>query len=163
MSQLGKWLAFRLADVEHMDDAEASDRVPYTADDIKLFLIWRLLQARARWPNLFRSASYTPLAIDGARAEHLCAFMREAGDVRLVVVVARLMTGLVAPGAAPRLAVEVWRDEVIILPELETYGNYWDIITGVSATPRASSGGGLLRASRLLPLPWPSSRPIFYP
>ena len=43
---------------------------------LKLFLTWRTLQFRGRQPELFQSGEYIPLAAEGTRAKHVCAFAR---------------------------------------------------------------------------------------
>ena len=47
---------------------------------VKLYLIWQALAARRRHPALQPGGGYRPLAVTGGRAEHVCAFAREAGD-----------------------------------------------------------------------------------
>ena len=43
---------------------------------LKLFLTWRALQFRRRHADLFRLGEYLPLAAQGSRAKHVCAFAR---------------------------------------------------------------------------------------
>ncbi len=67
-----------------------------TNDQLKLFVTWRLLGLRRRWPPLFSSGEYLPLDVDGAAREHLVAFARrcgkdEANAASLLVVVPRML------------------------------------------------------------------------
>ncbi|CAN5607795.1 malto-oligosyltrehalose synthase [soil metagenome] len=55
---------------------------------VKLALIAALLDLRSRKPGLFAQGAYLPLAAEGPEAASLCAFMREAGEDRLLVAVA---------------------------------------------------------------------------
>ena len=57
----------------------------------KLAVTRRLLQLRAKLPTLFAAGDYTPLAAEGARADHLCAFVRRHDDAAVVVAVPRLV------------------------------------------------------------------------
>jgi (1->4)-alpha-D-glucan 1-alpha-D-glucosylmutase len=62
----------------------------------KLWLTSRLLRLRAAHAEFFRTAGYAALEVSGARARHVLAYMRTAGDVAMVVVVGRLFAGLAA-------------------------------------------------------------------
>jgi (1->4)-alpha-D-glucan 1-alpha-D-glucosylmutase len=71
--------------------AELSERVTRAEDGrIKQLATWRLLQLRKRWPQVFRSGAYVPLAAEGDAAEHVLAFARVHEDQVVVVVTARL-------------------------------------------------------------------------
>ncbi|MBX3624182.1 MAG: malto-oligosyltrehalose synthase [Rhizobacter sp.] len=81
----------------------------------KLWLTWRLLQLRAEQATLFRDGRYVPLAVTGARQEHLVAYAREQGHEVLVVLAARLFARLQPePGALP-LGEAVWGDTAVDL------------------------------------------------
>jgi (1->4)-alpha-D-glucan 1-alpha-D-glucosylmutase len=80
----------------------------------KLFLIQRVLAIRRRFPEVFgREGGYQPLAVEGARSNHVVAFMRGGGVVTL----------------APRLAVGLggdWENTIIDLPA----GAWGDVFSG---------------------------------
>ena len=79
----------------------------------KLFVIWRLLEARRRMPELFRDGSYHALRVSGARSAHALAYARRQGRDTLVVIAGRLFNKLRgAPGQLP-LGETVWGDTVI--------------------------------------------------
>ena len=65
---------------------------------VKLYLIWQALAARRRHPALQPGGDYRPLAVTGARAEHVCAFARVAADDHVVVVAPRWFTRLEGSG-----------------------------------------------------------------
>jgi (1->4)-alpha-D-glucan 1-alpha-D-glucosylmutase len=94
---------------------------------LKLFVTRRCLEFRRRHAELFHTGQYLPIAAEGARAEHVCAFAwREAGDApggRWAIVVApRLLARLtgISEGAAAALPPlgEVWRDTCLNVAEL---------------------------------------------
>lgn len=62
---------------------------------LKLWLTERLLALRNRWPELFRSGSYEPLAVEGAAADRVIAFQRHSGETTIMVIVARQLGALI--------------------------------------------------------------------
>jgi (1->4)-alpha-D-glucan 1-alpha-D-glucosylmutase len=90
----------------------------YEDGRVKMFLTWRGLEARRKYPGLFLDGGYRPLETRGRHAENVVAFERgEAGGrVRAVTVVPRFLTGLVHDGAMP-LGKKTWEDTAIVLPE----------------------------------------------
>jgi (1->4)-alpha-D-glucan 1-alpha-D-glucosylmutase len=81
----------------------------------KLWLLHRLLQARAADPELFASPAYTALEAHGPRARHLVAFARD----RLLVAAPRLLVGLAGD----------WLGTTLRLPD----GGWRDLLTGAEA------------------------------
>jgi (1->4)-alpha-D-glucan 1-alpha-D-glucosylmutase len=80
----------------------------------KIWLIGKALEARGRFPDCFGAeGNYTPLAVRGAKAEHVLAFAR-GGDV--VVIAPRLVRGLNSN----------WQDTSVELPP----GQWRSILTG---------------------------------
>jgi (1->4)-alpha-D-glucan 1-alpha-D-glucosylmutase len=116
---------------ENMDDGR-----------IKAYLVWKMLNLRKRWPNLFQLGEYMPLEITGERAKHLVAFARRHGTQTLIVVTPRLCTQLLA--GEPRMpgGEEVWQDVQI---KISDYGVLRNLLTGEKF---AKAPGGLL-AKRL--------------
>jgi len=111
----------------------------------KLFVVSRLLGARAREPRLFRSADYRPLEVSGAQAHRVLAFARRAGDRVMVVIVGRLFAGLL--GAAGRLpAGEVWGDTDVQIAIGDAPGGLVDALTGEPA----DATGGRVRVAAVL-------------
>jgi (1->4)-alpha-D-glucan 1-alpha-D-glucosylmutase len=116
----------------------------------KLWLTSRLLRLRAAHAEFFRTAGYAALEVSGARARHVLAYVRTAGDVTMVVVVGRLFAGLVAEpqggqGAWPVDAAALWEDTEVLLdgvPEGAVLGN---VVTG----ERVVLGGGRLQVAEV--------------
>jgi len=83
---------------------------------VKLFLIHRVLRARARERSLFADGAYRPLHAQGQRKGHLVAFARTLGDRTAVVAVPRFFAALAPEGELP-LGTGVWGDTRVRLPE----------------------------------------------
>jgi (1->4)-alpha-D-glucan 1-alpha-D-glucosylmutase len=64
---------------------------------VKLFLTAKLLELRARLPELFRDGAYEPLDA----GPHLCAFVRRHEGDAVAVAVPRFVSRLVRPGQFP--------------------------------------------------------------
>lgn len=82
----------------------------------KLYLIWRLLRLRRELPELFADGEYLPLAVDGERADQVCAFARRRGDAFVVVVAGRWFARLQDGGDGFLPKPDQWRDTRIELP-----------------------------------------------
>jgi malto-oligosyltrehalose synthase len=80
---------------------------------IKQAVIARLLRFRQQHERLFREGSYEPLAVSGAKEDHLIAFSRRLEEETLMVVVPRLTARL---GGAIG---QVWQDTRIATPATE--------------------------------------------
>ncbi len=83
---------------------------------IKMFLIYRALQARQKNAQMFRLGTYIPLETAGKYKDHVIAFARVCKSAASVTVVPRFMTSLVDQGSLP-LGPAVWGDTVVALPE----------------------------------------------
>lgn len=103
----------------------------------KLWLIWRLLSLRKRWPELFRDGSYEPLEVQGARARHVIAFMRRHEGRVLVVIVARWFALLDDRGRGRRLPLgaAAWGDTRVRLPSGLGNASMEDQLTGARHAP----------------------------
>jgi (1->4)-alpha-D-glucan 1-alpha-D-glucosylmutase len=114
---------------------------------IKLHITRRGLLLRRRWPDLFNTGTYVPLAVDGDRADHVVAYARHLDDRWVVVAVPRLTarfqpeglwardgwesTSVELPGEAPA----AWVEEVSGLPV--STGGRLELGSLFSATPVA--------------------------
>ncbi len=96
---------------------------------VKLYLVREALAARRRHAALQPGGGYRPLPVTGARAEHVCAFARVAGDDHVVVVAPRWFTRLRGPAGGP-LGPEVWADTAVRLEGLPPVAAYRDCFTG---------------------------------
>lgn len=75
---------------------------------IKLYVIWRALQARRDFQPAFHGR-YIPLKCAGMREDCLLSFMREGGGCRALVIAPRFFTVLAPAGKEP-LGREAWHD-----------------------------------------------------
>ena len=99
-------------------DALSTGRLLETPEDgrLKLYLIWRTLCLRQQQPDLFQQGEYLPLAVEGAKANHVVAFARKFGATRALVVVPRLVAGLLNDIDLPPTGPRVWDDTHVLLP-----------------------------------------------
>jgi (1->4)-alpha-D-glucan 1-alpha-D-glucosylmutase len=99
-------------------DALSTGRLLETPEDgrLKLYLIWRTLCLRQRQPDLFQQGEYLPLAVEGAKANHVVAFARKSGTTRALVVVPRLVAGLLNDIDLPPIGPRIWDDTHVLLP-----------------------------------------------
>ncbi len=118
----------------------------------KLWVIWRMLALRRRWPALFRDGSYEPLQVEGPRADHVIAFLRRHEGRAMVVIAVRLFAML--DGAGERhgrppelpLGAPIWRDTRVLLPAGAAATNWQDALTDASHT----GGGDSLQLAQVL-------------
>jgi len=78
---------------------------------VKVFVTQRLLTLRKTRTTLFTRGDYRPLGVHGARAEHVVAFVRSAGDELSVSIAGRLTCELFASRPA-----DWWEDTSIDVP-----------------------------------------------
>jgi len=95
---------------------------------IKLFLIYRALQARRAERELFQHGAYQKLTIIGSLKGHVVAFARELGERRALVVAPRFPTSLVKDGEYP-LGEAVWH-ETRVLPPTGSRLRWYDALSG---------------------------------
>ena len=86
---------------------------------IKMFVTWKLLEARERHADLFRDGTYEP--VDAG--PNVVAFIRRHGDDAVLVAVPRLVASLVKPGIFP--LGQVWANAT-----LPASGNWQNSFTG---------------------------------
>ncbi len=96
---------------------------------VKLYLIWRALDARKRHPALQPGGGYQALPARGSRAEHVCAFARLASDDHVVVIAPRWCTQLAGPGRLP-VGPETWGDTAVALDGARAAARYRNVFTG---------------------------------
>jgi (1->4)-alpha-D-glucan 1-alpha-D-glucosylmutase len=136
-----------LAEVRHAAAADPRDlaaRLLARPEDprLKLFVVARALAFRAAARALFERGAYLPLTVGGARAEHVIAFARTAGDAAAVVLAGRFFRRL---GVPERPAVgAVWDDTVVVLDGEGRARRYRDVLTDATVTSAAGGGGEAL-------------------
>ena len=97
---------------------------------LKLYLIWRTLCVRQQHADLFRQGEYLPLAVEGAKANHVVAFARNSGTASVLVVVPRLVTGLLNDIDLPPIGPKIWEDTHVLVPIGSSSKNYRNAFTG---------------------------------
>ena len=147
----------------HLDELEAIANAPDIAARVsalastpcdgraKLWLVWRLLSLRRAQPALFCDGDYQGLAATGAKAAHVIAFARRHADQLLVVIAARLFSGLGAAdeGAATPHALPlgaVWEDTIVPVPGMADGTVFENVLTGETLVLQ----GGAIRLSAAL-------------
>ena len=83
---------------------------------LKLYLTSQLLCLRKELPELFESADYIPLKVEGEKFDHAVAFARRMQDKTLLVIAPRLIAKLLAERQTPPTGRQVWGDTSISLP-----------------------------------------------
>jgi (1->4)-alpha-D-glucan 1-alpha-D-glucosylmutase len=78
-------------------DASSVSGLLETPEDgqVKLYLIWKTLCFRQEHPDLFQQGEYMPLALTGAKANHVVAFARKYQGSTALVIAPRLVAGLI--------------------------------------------------------------------
>ncbi len=83
---------------------------------LKLFMIYRALQAKNENSEVFQNGVYIPIEVRGTFKDHIVAFARNYGNTWVVTIAPRLLTTLIKEGELP-LGQHVWDNTHIILPE----------------------------------------------
>jgi (1->4)-alpha-D-glucan 1-alpha-D-glucosylmutase len=104
---------------------------------IKLLAIARILGYRREYPDVFAAGDYDALSAEGAKTEHVCAFVRSNGNETVLVAAARFPAAL---EGAPD-----WAGTTIALPERLTQAHWRDLLTGTEL----QFSDGVLRAEQV--------------
>ncbi|WP_052223276.1 malto-oligosyltrehalose synthase [Novosphingobium malaysiense] len=80
----------------------------------KPYLIRNMLALRRRHPSLFARGDYRPLSVEGPRAEHILAFVRSEGEMRLECAIAVRLAEALVDGTAKCPKAEWWDDTRIV-------------------------------------------------
>jgi (1->4)-alpha-D-glucan 1-alpha-D-glucosylmutase len=114
----------------------------------KLYIIWRALWLRRQWPDIFARGAYLPLAVEGARAEHLCCYARCSDTDAVLVVAPRWFARLLGNDTALPLGDDLWRDHWI--EGAPGHGRYLNVLTGESVSANTRHGRAWLAAGAAL-------------
>lgn len=117
---------------------------------VKLYLIYRALNYRRAHKDLFQDGTYRPIKATGAKAKHICAFVRQSGGAAALVVAPRLVVGLTGGKEIVPVGREVWEDTYLELPGGLGAGSVENAFTGESL---ASPGEKLAVADILTVFP----------
>jgi (1->4)-alpha-D-glucan 1-alpha-D-glucosylmutase len=96
----------------------------------KQYLIWQALQLRQREPEIFQEGEYLPLAVTGAKANHVVAFARRFQNTSIFVIAPRLISNLLNDFDVPPIGSQVWQDTQIVLPPCDSGKQYRNVFTG---------------------------------
>lgn len=132
--------------------ASLAERLAARPEDgcIKIYLLWQSLQLRNRAPELFSEATYVPLNVTGEKSKHVIAFMRQLGELSVVVAVPRLCSQLTRGELRLPVGEKIWDDCKIQLPDGRPV-LYRDAFTG---TEQHGRDGTLSVADVFAPLPF---------
>jgi (1->4)-alpha-D-glucan 1-alpha-D-glucosylmutase len=117
---------------------------------LKQYVTWKTLCARKQWPEVFRQGEYIPLAVQGERADHVVAFLREHEGTAVLVVAPRLVSALVGERDVPPIGGDIWGDMQIVLPSRSGRTNCRNVFTGAVVDQQLSASGGLISVSDVL-------------
>ncbi len=113
---------------------------------LKQWLILRTLELRRVQPRLFTEGRYLPLKVEGEHADRLIAFARELNGSWLIVVAARLASGLLGDSRTPQIPAERWGDTQVQLPDALSGHALERLFDGMAVTPKQAG----LRAAEIL-------------
>lgn len=96
---------------------------------IKLYLSHTVLNYRRQHETLFRDGDYLPLAVQGNRSRHVCAFRRTEPDNATIVGVPVLVVALTDSAQRSPVSGGVWQDTRLLLGD-SVRQQYRSIFTG---------------------------------
>jgi (1->4)-alpha-D-glucan 1-alpha-D-glucosylmutase len=101
---------------------------------LKLHLVQRLLQTRARHADIFGGGGYQALRVHGPAAEHVFAFLRGNGSAAAMIAVPRLLSRHLraADGLPPGR--DFWSETYLVLPPDLPRGPRKQVLTGAELT-----------------------------
>lgn len=117
---------------------------------IKFYVTAAALQFRRARADTFLRGVYLPAETAGSRADHLCAFVRQHGAARVVVVVPRLLAGLVWEAGAVPVGSPVWAETVVRMPADAPVVQYCNVLTGDVVTSKREADRQVLRVADVL-------------
>jgi (1->4)-alpha-D-glucan 1-alpha-D-glucosylmutase len=136
------------------DDAGSSlSNMLETPEDgrLKLFMIWKTLSLRQQQSDLFREGEYVPLAVEGAKANHVVAFARKSETTNVLVVVPRLVGGLLNDNTnLPPIGPGIWEGTHVRLPFCSCSKQYRNAFTGAVLAPEKAEGCASIPVSEVL-------------
>lgn len=97
---------------------------------VKLFVTSRALRLRRELSDAFGTGSYDPVESVGAKAEHLFAFVRSAGDKAVLVAIPRLIGTLLGDSRELPIGPKTWAETAVRLPESFANRTWVNALTG---------------------------------
>lgn len=112
---------------------------------LKLYVLWKSLNLRKKWPDVFTEGEYLPLSVTGPRSQNALAFLRRSGARWVVTAAGRFFSELnMGNGAAAD-----WADTKILLPQECAECELTDIFSGKKIKAQLSGEGPFLLLSDL--------------
>jgi (1->4)-alpha-D-glucan 1-alpha-D-glucosylmutase len=126
-------------------DASPASLLPHWRDGrVKQAVIARALRLRAASPGLFTQGAYTPLKIEGPRAEHFLGFVRVHEGRAAITLVTRFAARMEGVGETPLPTPSFCRGTVAVLPRSLLGRRIFDVLRRQN-----DSRGGDVLAGRL--------------
>ena len=91
-----------------------------------------------------------PLAVGGAKANHVVAFARKSETFSALVVVPRLVAGLLTDNDVPPIGPRIWEDTHVLIPFCSCSGRYRNLFTGEALDLQKDDGFDKIAVSNLL-------------
>jgi (1->4)-alpha-D-glucan 1-alpha-D-glucosylmutase len=115
----------------------------------KLYVTWKTLCLRQEHSEVFQKGGYTPLSVNGARADHVCGFARHTPGEAIIVAVPRLCATLLGEKRDTPIGSDVWGDTRIELPGEIPHFAYQNIFTRESVPTHDTEGAPSFAAGDL--------------
>jgi (1->4)-alpha-D-glucan 1-alpha-D-glucosylmutase len=109
------------------------------SEQSKLFVTAKTLRWRRQHTELFQSANYIPLQVQGADAQHVFAFMWHRDDESLIVAVPRLIVGLHNDGKWIADDCQLNIDANLLLPEQCGQSRWKNLFSGIECRSESQS------------------------
>jgi (1->4)-alpha-D-glucan 1-alpha-D-glucosylmutase len=127
----------------------------WTDGRIKLLVTTCGMRFRRQHRALMLHGAYTPLDVDGDRADHVVAFARHDDSGTLLVVAPRLIVPLVTEDRPLPIGPDVWAATRIVLPPVTRAARYRHVITGgCCEAPSDRSSLPVASALKTCPVAW---------
>ncbi len=136
----------------NLDASSSMERLFESPDNgrLKLYLIWRALCFRQQEPELFQRGEYVALSVEGAKADHVIAFLRKSASATALIIVPRLVAGLLNDLDTPAIGSAVWEDTRIVVPFKIDSNPCRNLLTGEILQLRASGDDAIVQVSAAL-------------
>jgi (1->4)-alpha-D-glucan 1-alpha-D-glucosylmutase len=105
----------------------------------KQYLIWKTLCLRRHKADLFQNGEYQPVKVEGAKAKHLVAFVRNFEGETAIVVAPRLITGLLNGADVVPTGGAIWSGTRLLLGSENTARRYRNVFTADFVEARAEN------------------------
>lgn len=111
------------------DNPKLIEELLSTKEDgrIKLFITYKLLQARQENVEVFQKGSYLPLEVVGKFKDNIVAFARCFNNQMAIAIAPRFLTNLIEEGRYP-CGEQVWEDTQLQIPQ-QLQSNWQDIFS----------------------------------